>query len=277
MNPKSSQQALAQLQNAQKSYQSPNDILSQQRQQLGVQGAEDTVTGLRGAINNTTNLLKQVAPSVMGRTGSSLVTNAQAVGQINNEQRPIAQNLTEQGQQYGEANTLLDQLTGKANQAATGIYQANQDKSSYLQNLYSTLYGKEQDAVARRQADLDRKEQIRQFNAQLAESRRASNAARAASDRQNDRDNKKKTTASTDPLQQKAYDDVKTRVGNSENDSDLISDYKATEQSAARGNKRDRLKLDFYNQLRPDLFKNKGRQLDIILGSLMSSINSGKR
>jgi len=40
----------------------------------------------------------------MGRTGSSLVTNAQATRQIGNEQAPIAENLNEQGQNYNIAN-----------------------------------------------------------------------------------------------------------------------------------------------------------------------------
>ena len=61
--PTNSQEALTQLQAQQNAALNPNDILSQQRQQLGVQGAQDTVTGPRGAINNTTKLLKQVVVS----------------------------------------------------------------------------------------------------------------------------------------------------------------------------------------------------------------------
>lgn len=170
MQPTSSQQAIAQLQEQQKLAQNPSDILSSQRQQLGVQGAQDTVTGLRGAINNTTKLLKQVAPSVMGRTAQSLVTNAQANRIIQNESQPLQASLGEQGLQYNQANDDLARLESLAAQQASGMYQGQQDKLSYLQGLYNILYGREQDAEKARQAELDRQEQIRQFNAQLARS-----------------------------------------------------------------------------------------------------------
>lgn len=163
-----SQAALAQLQQAQSQSQNPNDILAGQRQQLGVQGAQDTVTGLRGAINNTTKLLKQVAPSVMGRTGSSLVTNAQATKQISNEQAPISQNLTDQTTQYGQADQDLLRLQDQAKEAASGIYQGQQDKQSYLQNIYNTLYQKEQDTAKAAAEEQDRQESTRRFNEQLA-------------------------------------------------------------------------------------------------------------
>lgn len=179
MNPANSQEALAQLQQAQAQAQNPNQILASQRQQLGVQGAQDTVTGLRGAINNTTKLLKQVAPSVMGRTGSSLVTNAQATRQIANEQAPIAQNLSEQGTSLSDADRTLNELNRQAQEAASGIYTGQQDKLSYAQNLYNTLYAREQATEAARQAEIDRQEEIRQFNEQLAQTRRA----QAAGDR----------------------------------------------------------------------------------------------
>ncbi len=163
-----SQAALAQLQQQQAQAQNPNDILANQRQQLGVNAAQDTVTGLRGAINNTTKLLKQVAPGVMGRTGNSLVTDAQANRIIQNEQAPISQTLTDQGTQYTQADEDLAKLQDQASQAAQGIYQGQQDKLSYAQNLYNTLYQKEKDAQATAQAEADRQEQIREFNAGLS-------------------------------------------------------------------------------------------------------------
>lgn len=166
--------ALAQLQAQQAQAQNPNDILSNQRQQLGVDSAQQTVNGLRGAINNTTKLLQQVAPSVMGRTGSSLVTNAQASKQIQNEQAPISQNLSQEGTDYNQANSDLTNLQGQANQAAAGVYQGQQDKLSYLQNIYNTLYQKEQDAAKVAQDESDRQEQIREFNVQAAQAAKGS-------------------------------------------------------------------------------------------------------
>lgn len=167
MNPGNSQQALSQLQSAQQAAQNPQDFLSQQQNQLGVQGQRDTVQGLRGAITNTTKLLQQVAPSVMGRTGSSLVTNAQANRQISNEQAPIAQNLSNQNQAYGQASQDLSDLENRAQQAAQLAYTGQQDRIGYLQNLYNTIYQREQGEIARQQAEADRQEQIRQFNESL--------------------------------------------------------------------------------------------------------------
>lgn len=158
MNPENSQQALAQLQQTQAQAQDPNTILSGQRQQLGVNAAQDTVTGLRGAINSTTKLLQQVAPSVMGRTGNSLVTSAQAGRIIQNEQAPINQTLSDQGTKYSQAGEDYSRLEQNAEQAASGLYQGQQDKLSYAQNLYNALYQREQDAQAaadRRQARED--------------------------------------------------------------------------------------------------------------------------
>lgn len=162
--------ALAQLQQTQSQTQNPNDILSTQRQQLGVNAAQNTVQGLRGAIDNTTKLLKSVAPSVMGRTAQSLVTSAQAGRQIQNEEAPISSTLNEQTGKYSQASSDADRLEQEAEKSASGIYQGQQDKLSYLQNLYNTLYGREQDATKAAKEEADRQESIRQFNASLASS-----------------------------------------------------------------------------------------------------------
>lgn len=173
MNPENSQGALAQLEKAQSTAYNPSDILANRRQELGVNAAQDTVTGLRGAINNTTKLLKQVAPSVMGRTQDSLVTNGQAGKIIQNEQAPIAQNLSEQGVQYNQANEDLGRLEGQAGEQAQAYERGQNDRISYAQNLYNTLYQREQQAEAARQAEIDRQESNRRYNEQVASSRSA--------------------------------------------------------------------------------------------------------
>lgn len=162
MNPTTSADALAAYQSAQGQAQDPNTILQGQRQQLGVDAAQQTVTGLRGAINNTTKLLAQVAPSVMGRTGSSLVTNAQASKQIQNEQAPISANLNQENTDYNQASSDANNLEQKAETAANGIYAGQQDKLSYAQNLYNTLYKQEQDAQAQANAVADLAEKKRE-------------------------------------------------------------------------------------------------------------------
>lgn len=246
MNPNSSQEALAQLQQTQAQSQNPNDILNTQRQQLGVDAAQQTVTGLRGAINNTTKLLKQVAPSVMGRTGSSLVTNAQATKQISNEQAPISQDLSEQSSEYNLSNQDLAQLQQRASESASGIYQGQQDKLSYAQNLYNTLYQKEQAAEQARQAELQRQEQIRQFNESIAlqkaaEARQAK-ASSGGSFNLGGSVSPSSSKSSASPALQDVYNEVKSRGPD-------VSDYNATLKSANNGNARDKLKIEAYHAL----------------------------
>jgi len=188
----SSQEALAQLQAQQAANKSAGDYLSSAETTLGVGDARNTVKGLRTSIDNTTKLLNQVAPSVMGRTQGSLVTNAQATRQIGNEQAPISKNLTTLGGQYTEAGSNLSDLQSRATQQAQMGYQSQQEKNSYLQNLYNTLYKQEQDQIAQQQAEAARQEQIRQYNASMAEQQRQANmtnsraASSALSDLQSD-------------------------------------------------------------------------------------------
>lgn len=198
MNPANSQAALAQLQAKQTTAQNPNDIIANQRQQLGVDAAHDTVTGLRGTISQLTQGLKKVAPSVMGRTGASLVTNAQAQRQISNEQAPISQNISEQGVNLGEADRNYNELNSKAQEAASGVYAGQQNEMSYLQNLYNTLYTREQDAEKARVQEADRQEAIRQFNEQMTNAR----ASTAAQNRQFDLAQDASTAASADAKKQ---------------------------------------------------------------------------
>lgn len=177
-----SQDALNQLQQTQAGARSAADILSGQSQKYGVQAAQDTVQGLRGAITNTTKLLNQVAPSVMGRTANSLVTSAQANRQVQNEQAPIAQQLSQQSQDYGTANDSFNYAQQQAKDAANMEYTDQQNKLSYLQNLYSTLFEREETARKAAAEEAARREETRRFNEQLAlqkaaESRAASSKA----------------------------------------------------------------------------------------------------
>lgn len=162
MQPTTSQQALSQLESTEQSAQDPNAILQAQNQQYGVNSQQQTVQGLQGAINNTTKLLQQVAPSVMGRTGNSLVTAAQASKQVENEQAPISTNLSNQTDQYNQANSQLSTDEQQAQTAASGVYQGQQDKLSYLQNVYNNLYQGEQAAAAQSYQQQQLAEQARE-------------------------------------------------------------------------------------------------------------------
>lgn len=149
MNPPAttSAQALANLQSFQSSEQSPDQILTGQEQQLGIPQAQQQVQGLRGAIQNTTNLLGQVAPSVYGRTQNSLETNAQATRQIGNEEAPISATLDKQNTDYGNQESDLQTLLSRAGTLAGLKAQGQSGQEALLQSIYGDLYGQESDAA----------------------------------------------------------------------------------------------------------------------------------
>jgi hypothetical protein len=173
--PTTSGQALNQMNAYQSGMKTPDQLLQQEQQSLGTTAAQQQVTGLRQAINNSTNLLNNVAPSVMGRTGNSLVTSAQANAQIANEQAPINQQLNQENNQYSNASQDYANLEQKAeNQAAAGET-AQQNQLGYLQNIYNALYGQEQAKAAQQQAAAQAAQQQRQFEQSLAEQKREAN------------------------------------------------------------------------------------------------------
>lgn len=94
-------------------------------------------------------------------------------------------------------------------------------------------------------------EQQRQFNEQAAAARASSGGISIPSFPAPPAPSK--PVAKVDPLRQVAYDDVRTRVSQ-QSDKELISDFNATQKSANNGNAKDKLKIEVYQQLRPDLF-----------------------
>lgn len=162
-----SSQALANLQQFDQGQKSPSDLLSSAEQQYGTGAAQSQVQGLRGAIQNTTNLLNQVAPSVYGRTGNSLVTNAQATAQIGNAQAPINDQLNKEQTDYSNANQDYSDLEQKAQTLASANLGQQQNQQSYLQQVYQNLYGQEQNAAQQAEA-------TREFNTSLAAQKAAS-------------------------------------------------------------------------------------------------------
>jgi hypothetical protein len=143
-----SAQALSNLQTAQAGQKSPDQLYQQESSALGIPGAQQQVSGLRGAINNTTSLLSQVAPSVMGRTANSLVTSAQANAQIANGQAPLNTQLNQEQQAYSGANADLTNLTNEAGTLTGNAVTGQQNQLSYLQGIYSDLASSEQQAKA---------------------------------------------------------------------------------------------------------------------------------
>ncbi len=145
MPPATSDQALGNLNAFQSSMQSPQATLQGAEQSLGVPQQQQQVSGLRQAIANTTNLLNNVTPSVEGRTQNSLVTDAQANRQIQNESAPIAKTLSDQTGKEATAESDLNSLLSQANNQANLTVQGNAQKLSALKDIYDALYGKEAD------------------------------------------------------------------------------------------------------------------------------------
>jgi hypothetical protein len=169
-----SAQAQQNLQNYSGQMQTPDQLMQQEQNNLGVGQAQQQVSGLRTAITNTTNLLNQVAPSVQGRTANSLVTSAQQTRQIGNEQAPISQQLSQQTQDYNTANANYTDLEGQASTLANADLSSENQQLNNLQNIYSDLYTQEQAAqqqqIQQQQFEQQQAEAEREFNASLGAS-----------------------------------------------------------------------------------------------------------
>lgn len=172
--PTTSAQALQNLQSYQSSEKSPTDLLNSQEQQLGVPQAQQQVSGLRQAIQNTTNVLNNVAPSTYGRTQNSLVTDSQANAQIQNQEAPLNSQLDTENTQYGNAENDANNALSQASTLAQLEEQGQTGQEGYLQNIYSDLSASEQQQAAQALAQQQLAEQAREANLT------ASNAASSA-------------------------------------------------------------------------------------------------
>jgi hypothetical protein len=159
-----SAEALQNLQGFQGQMKSGSDLLSAQEQKLGIPQAQQQVSGLRQAITNTTNLLNQIPSSVYGRAAGSLVTSGQAGRQIQNESAPVSSKLQSQNQDYGQQESDLQQLTGKAQTGAQLDLSDQQSKLGVLQNIYQALFGQEQASQAQALEQQKLQEQMREAN-----------------------------------------------------------------------------------------------------------------
>lgn len=245
--PTTSDQALQQAEQYQSTIQTPQQALDAANTQYGTSGAQQQVSGLRQAINNTTTLLNNVAPGVMGRTGQSLETSAQANREIQNEQAPISTELDKQNQDYTTANANYADLEQKAESLASSNESAQQNQLGYLMNIYSALYGKEQTSA---QAAA----QQSQFQQSLAEQSReanltAANAANsgAVSPSLNSLLGGDSSSSGTDPQQQQAANAL-VSLFKTNNVGTVASTINAIKKSASFGNAYDKTKLTLLNQ-----------------------------
>lgn len=182
----SSTDVLNQLRDFQAKRRKPQDILSEEETKLGLPSATQRLTGLRGAISNTENLLRGVDPSVTGRTQGSLVTEAQRQRMVAQEREPISEQFREQSRALeGETANTTDIANRALKSTQLGVEDLNTQENA-MRTLYSSLYQREQDEYQKQQAEIARKErerqfleQQRQFNEQLRSSQAAVNAQNA--------------------------------------------------------------------------------------------------
>lgn len=251
MNPAStSQDALQQLQQFQASARNPGDILTEQQNQLGVPAAQQNISGLRGAIQGTTKVLNNIAPGVMGRTGDSLVTSAQANRQIQGEQAPVAAQLTSQNGALDTATQDYQTAEQRAETAANLAYQGQQSKQSYLQNIYDALFQKEQAAQAQALEQQKLQEQIREANLS-ASTARASASSGFSPSFNNDNSTTQPADQATDLIKAQAQQSIFAMFGRNDQNS-IKQEIAAIQKSAGYGNTFDQLKLQLIKQLHPE-------------------------
>lgn len=247
MNPSNSQQALDQLTAFKSTARDPQSIIADALNKYGVNGINDRIKNLRGSITNTENLLGGVDNSVTGRTSGTLTTEAQRQRIVANERAPISDTLATQQQGLSSETANLQDVTGQASQEAQLAYGGQQDQLGYLKSIYDTLFAREQAQAEAARLAQERQDKLKSDAASLALAKLGLGGGGAAPTDPN--------AAPTDPLAQIAYNDVRTRVSQ-QSDASLKGDYNATALSASYGNAKDKLKLQYYKQLRPDLFGN---------------------
>lgn len=185
--------AQSNLSQFQKTQKSASDLYSGAEAELGVQGARDTASRTKQALNLTQGLINNLPGSVTGRTQGSLVSEAQRQRLLANEMQPLTNQYNIQGGQYSDQQNALNALLGQAAQKSGLQYQSQTDRYNQLNDIYKTLLGQQNTAYGQlssaqemRNFYLGQQESVRQFNEQLAESRRQADiaAAERASERQ---------------------------------------------------------------------------------------------
>lgn len=252
--PTTSAQALQNLNQFQSSAQTPDQSLQAANQSLGVQGAQQTAQGLQGAINNTTNLLNQVVPTVQGNTQNSLVTSSQAGQQEQNAAAPLQSTLDDETNKYDQANSAYQDLEDKATNQVNATQQSQTNQLSYLQNIYNDLATQEQNAAqAKSQSD--------QFNQSLAEQKREADLSSSSDSGvgstlaslfgSQSAVSKSPTTPtlSGGKTQQDAYNDLQALLKT--NATNIQKNFIGIQKSANNGNTYDQEKLKLINSM-PD-------------------------
>jgi hypothetical protein len=171
-----SRQALAELQNFQKTRKSAGDYYSQYQDELGVGGAQQSANDVRGLIRNTETALRGVNASVAGRTRGNLVTEAQRARLEGLERAPIAEELGSLQGRYSDEMQNYRDLLGQATTRAGQAYQTDADRLAALESNYNKIYQAEQAAAEQARWERELAERQKQFQAEMAQRDRQFNA-----------------------------------------------------------------------------------------------------
>lgn len=171
--PPSSQAAYQSLQDFQKNEVTPQAAISQGEQRYGVSGLGSQLDALRSMTGNLQTSIKNVDPSVTGRTQGSLVTEAARNAIVNHERAPLMDQLGTANQNLGETQGSYDRATGLASNYASDLLNSNK-------NSYDRLFGQYQTSLSAEQQAAADAEKRREFDASLADSQSARRAAASA-------------------------------------------------------------------------------------------------
>ena len=231
----------------------PEDYVKRYSTDLGVDDAKARVKSARTAIRATEDTISAAPEGVAGRTSGSLVTDAQRNRLVQNEVAPLQEIMRTQSNAFGDASQDLTTLGSELDKRVGYNLQSDDTQANSLLTLYQAASEAEKQAEARRQWEAQMAESKRQFDEQQKASARAAAAAASPSFGGGKGGAAASTgVTKTDPVQQAAYNDVASRMGQS--DGAIKSDYAATLKSAGYGNVKDQQKIQIYHKLRPDLF-----------------------
>jgi hypothetical protein len=246
-------QSKRQLSEFEKTRKNPLDYYAQQEKELGVGDVRGRVGGLRKAVGNTEALLEGVGASVSGRTSGSNVTEAQRSRLVSLERQPHEEAFGKQQRALGEEQMTLQELLGQVGQRSGMMYQSQQDKERALQSAYERSlneFNSQQDlamklrAFEAEQAAQERAYQLEQQK--LAEARRAASASMAtpswaaALQKQLGGGG----GGSSSGLQQQAANEIEAMYNSGDQDR-IRREIAAINQSAAYGNQKDKMKLEY--------------------------------
>lgn len=245
----SSQQAYQSLQDYSSKRRTTQDIQKEAETKYNIPGITSRLSNLRSLVGNLESSVENVDPSVTARVQGGYGTEAQRQALVNRERAPILGDLSKQQNAMGQAQQEFSLSSALAGDLARSLRSDDEAGYQRLLDQYNAATAQEQAAEAKRQWEAQQAEQRRQFDAQ----QKASGGYDLSGLLGNIRQASEGGASKTDPLQQVAYNDVFTRVGK-QSDQALISDWNATKKSAGYGNPKDKLKMEIYAQLRPDLF-----------------------